>query len=285
MDIVRYSASGQQAPLVGVSDEAGLHPVDQPSLGALLSLPADRIREIAEAAATAAPVTDPVTLLPPADGRMEVWAAGVTYVRSRDARLEESGGADIYDLVYDAERPELFFKSAAWRTVTTGQAIAIRRDSSLNVPEAELAVVVNAAGTIIGYTVCNDVSSRSIEGENPLYLPQAKVYAGACALAPAIRPAWEVSPDDLAISVEVNRNGVAVWAGQSSTSQIKRPLDHLVRYLYAEQDFPEGAILSTGTGAVPELDFTLQEGDTVSIDVAEVGTLINQVVVGGRAAP
>jgi fumarylacetoacetate (FAA) hydrolase family protein/predicted MFS family arabinose efflux permease len=283
MHIVRYAESGQRAAMIGIRDEAGLHPLEEQSLGALLSRSAERIREIAEAAASVPAVTHMVTLLPPVDGRMEVWAAGVTYVRSRDARLEESGGADIYDLVYDAERPELFFKSVAWRAVTTGQPIAIRRDSSLDVPEAELAIVVNAAGTIIGYTVCDDVSSRSIEGENPLYLPQAKIYDGACALAPAIRPAWEVSADDLAITVDVHRDGSTAWAGRTSTSQIHRPLDQLVRFLFAEQSFPHGAIISTGTGIVPELGFTLQDGDTVTIDIDQVGTLVNAVVAHDRA--
>ena len=201
MEIVRYLDAGH-GPLVGIQDGAGVHELPVPSLSALLALPLAEIRDVT-AKATASAVAGGVTLLPPAEGRMEVWAAGVTYFRSREARLEESGGADFYDHVYDAERPELFFKSVPWRVVTHGQPIAIRRDSALNVPEAELAIVVNSAAEIVGYTICNDVSSRTIEAENPLYLPQAKVYAGACAVAPVIRPAWEISATDLAIRMEI----------------------------------------------------------------------------------
>jgi 2-dehydro-3-deoxy-D-arabinonate dehydratase len=182
--------------------------------------------------------------------------------------------------VYDTERPELFFKSAAWRAVTNGQPIAVRRDSALNVPEAEFAIVVNAHAQIVGYTVCDDLSSRSIEAENPLYLPQAKIWDGACALAPGIRPAWEVSADDLGIALHITRHGTVAWSGRTSTSQLKRPLTALASCLFAEQDFPDGAIISTGTGIVPGLDFTLQPGDTVTIDIDQVGTLVNQVVAG-----
>jgi 2-dehydro-3-deoxy-D-arabinonate dehydratase len=224
-----------------------------------------------------------VTLLPPADGRMEVWAAGVTYHRSREARLEESGGADFYQKVYEADRPEVFFKSVPWRVVTDGEPIAIRRDSPLNVPEAELAIVVNSAAEIVGYTVGNDMSSRAIEGENPLYLPQAKIYAGACALAPGIRPAWEVDPGDLAISLRITRGDGVAWSGRTSTSQLERPLQSLVDCLFAEEQFPDGAIISTGTGIVPEMDFTLRPGDVVSIEIEEAGTLTNRVVAGKTA--
>jgi 2-dehydro-3-deoxy-D-arabinonate dehydratase len=251
-----------------------------PSLAALLALPLEEIRAVTARAASAPAIAGPVTLLPPADGRMEVWAAGVTYFRSREARLEESGGADFYDRVYDAQRPELFFKSVPWRVVTHGQPIAIRRDSALNVPEAELAIVVNSAAEIVGYTICDDVSSRTIEAENPLYLPQAKVYAGACALAQVIRPAWEISAADLAISLEISRDGAPNWSGRTSTSQIKRPLQALVDCLFAEADFPDGAIISTGTGIVPEITFTLEPGDTVTIEIDQVGVLANPVVAG-----
>jgi 2-dehydro-3-deoxy-D-arabinonate dehydratase len=221
-----------------------------------------------------------VTLLPPADGRMEIWAAGVTYTRSREARLEESGGADIYQKVYEAQRPELFFKSVPWRVVTDAEPIAIRRDSRLNVPEAELAIVVNSAAEIVGYTVSDDVSSRTIEGENPLYLPQAKIYAGACALAPGIRPAWEVDAGDLAISLRITRRDTIAWEGGARTSQLNRSLPSLVDYLFAEEHFPDGVIISTGTGIVPEMDFTLQPGDLVTIEIEQVGRLANRVVAG-----
>jgi 2-dehydro-3-deoxy-D-arabinonate dehydratase len=278
VEIVRYTDAGQ-GPLAGVRDGSGVHPLPVPDIAALLALPLASIRELTARALAAPAAGGPVTLLAPADGRMEVWAAGVTYFRSREARLEESGGADFYGRVYDAERPELFFKSVPWRVVTHGQPIAIRRDSALNVPEAELAIVVNSAAEIVGYTICDDVSSRTIEAENPLYLPQAKVYDGACALAQAIRPAWEISPADLAISLEITRDGAVAWSGRTSTSQIKRPLAELVDCLFAEQDFPDGAIISTGTGIVPELTFTLAPGDTVTIEINEVGTLANTVAV------
>jgi len=266
--------------MVGVRDDAGLYPLDVPSLGALLASPAADIRAAVGDAVRGAPITEQPVLLPPADGRMEIWAAGVTYHRSRDARLEESGGADIYQRVYEAQRPELFFKSVPWRVVTEAEPIAIRRDSPLNVPEPELAIVVNSAAEIVGYTVCDDVSSRTIEGENPLYLPQAKIYAGACALAAGIRPAWEIDASDLAISVRVIRGDTVAWEGGTRTSQLNRPLTALVDCLFAEENFPDGVIISTGTGIVPEMGFTLQPADLVTIEVEQVGTLTNRVVAG-----
>jgi 2-dehydro-3-deoxy-D-arabinonate dehydratase len=278
--IIRYMTPIDPGPMVGVRDDAGLYPLDVPSLSELLASPASDIRAAVEDAVKTAPIEEQPVLLPPADGRMEIWAAGVTYTRSRDARLEESGGTDFYQRVYDAERPELFFKSVPWRVVTDTEPIAIRRDSPLNVPEAELAIVVSSAAEIVGYTVCDDVSSRAIEGENPLYLPQAKIYAGACALAPGIRPAWEVDASDLAISARVIRGDAVAWEGGTSTSQLRRPLPSLVDCLFAEENFPDGVIISTGTGIVPEMDFTLQPGDLVTIEIEQVGTLTNQVVAG-----
>jgi 2-dehydro-3-deoxy-D-arabinonate dehydratase len=280
MEIVRYDGAGQ-GPLAGVRDGSGVHPLPVPSLAALLALPLEEIRAVTARAASAPAIAGPVTLLPPADGRMEVWAAGVTYERSRTARMAESEqSADVYDRVYAASRPELFFKSAAWRVSGPGEPVSVRRDSALNVPEAELAIVVNSAAEIVGYTICDDVSSRTIEAENPLYLPQAKVYAGACALAQVIRPAWEISAADLAISLEISRDGAPNWSGRTSTSQIKRPLQALVDCLFAEADFPDGAIISTGTGIVPEITFTLEPGDTVTIEIDQVGVLANPVVAG-----
>jgi 2-dehydro-3-deoxy-D-arabinonate dehydratase len=280
--IVRYLTGTDPAPRVAVRDAAdgGLRPLEVPSLGSLLAGPAAAIKDAVAAASRAAPVREQPVLLPPADGRMEIWAAGVTYRRSREARLEESGGADFYQQVYEARRPELFFKSVPWRVVTDGEPIAVRRDSPLNVPEAELAIVVNSAAEIVGYTVCDDVSSRAIEGENPLYLPQAKIYAGACALAPGIRPAWEVDASDLAVSLRITRGDAVAWAGGTRTSQLNRPLPSLVDCLFAEEQFPDGVIISTGTGIVPEMDFTLQPGDLVTIEVEQVGTLANRVVGG-----
>jgi 2-dehydro-3-deoxy-D-arabinonate dehydratase len=282
MHLVRYLTDTDARPRVGIRDAGGLRPLDVPSLGSLLAQPAAAIRA-AVAAAHAAPLpgtlpSGQVILLPPADGRMEIWAAGVTYRRSREARLEESGGADFYQRVYDAARPELFFKSVPWRVVTDTEPIAVRRDSPLNVPEAELAIVVNSAAEIVGYTVCNDVSSRAIEGENPLYLPQAKIYA--CALAPGIRPAWEVDASDLAIGLRIIRSDAVIWSGGTRTSQLNRPLRSLVDCLFAEENFPDGVIISTGTGIVPEMDFTLAPGDLVAIEIEQVGTLANRVVAG-----
>jgi 2-dehydro-3-deoxy-D-arabinonate dehydratase len=256
------------------------------SLGDLLALPLDRIR-----AACASPggATIPVAgaqLLAPVDGRMEVWAAGVTYERSRTARMAESEqSADIYDRVYAAERPELFFKSAAWRVSGPGQPVSVRADSTIDVPEPELAVVLNAAGAIAGYTICNDMSSRSIEGENPLYLPQAKIYLGGCAVGPWIVPAWEVrDPYALTIELTIARGGSTAWEGSASTSTLHRKIDELAAYLFREDEFPDGVILSTGTSLVPDLPFTLEPGDEVRIAISGIGELANPVVRGKAAA-
>jgi 2-dehydro-3-deoxy-D-arabinonate dehydratase len=229
-------------------------------------------------------VDTPLRVLPPIDGLTEVWASGVTYRRSREARVEESSVKDVYTRVYDAERPELFFKSVAWRVVGGDEPIGIRSDSSLNVPEPELALVVNAFGELVGVTICDDVSSRSIEAENPLYLPQAKIYAGACALGPGIRPLWEVpSLDDLAISVRVERAGEVVWADATSTSALHRALSDLVEHLFRAMHFPQGVVLSTGTGLVPDIAFTLHPGDEVTITIDAIGTLRNVVKEGRNA--
>jgi 2-dehydro-3-deoxy-D-arabinonate dehydratase len=211
-----------------------------------------------------------------------VWAAGVTYQQSRAARVEESErSATVYEQVYDADRPELFFKSVAWRVVGDGEPIAVRDDSKVDVPEPELAVVVNAAGEIVGYTVCDDVSSRTLEGENPLYLPQAKIYLGGCSVGPGIRPAWEVTdPYDLTIRLTIRRDGSVHWSGEASTSQLRRRLDELVDYLTRADAFPDGVILSTGTCLVPGTPFTLTAGDEVQIEIDEVGILTNPVVRG-----
>lgn len=225
-----------------------------------------------------------VRLLPPVDGHTEVWASGVTYKRSQEARMEESSVKDVYWRIYEASRPELFLKSVAWRVVGHQDAIGIREDSRLNVPEPELALVLNAQAELLGLTICNDVSSRSIEGENPLYLPQAKIYAGSCALGPGIRPIWEVEDIlDLDIHVEVMRDGTHAWEGLTSTSLIHRSLGELVDYLFRADRFPFGAVLSTGTGLVPDLDFTLLAGDEVAITISGIGTLRN-VVSEGLAA-
>jgi 2-dehydro-3-deoxy-D-arabinonate dehydratase len=260
------------------------------SLGSLWSLPLGELRD--RLGSARGPESDPadISVLAPVDGRTEVWACGVTYETSRAARREESErSADVYQQVYDAERPELFFKSAAWRVSGSGQPIAVRDDSAVNVPEPEVALVVTSAGEIAGYTVCNDVSSRSIEGANPLYLPQAKSYLGACAVGPMIRPAWEVGdPYALEIGLVIERDGAEVWRGTASTAQLHRRYDDLVRWLMHADIHPEGVVLSTGTCLVPATPFSLAEGDTVRITVDQIGTLENPVVRGlaaMRAAP
>jgi 2-dehydro-3-deoxy-D-arabinonate dehydratase len=280
MHLVRYQLPGQ-SPQVGVLRDGMVAPVREiTAMTELLRLSAERLRDAVEQVDGERPVGD-VRLLPPLDGRAEVWCAGVTYERSRGARMEESSEQSVYDRVYSAPRPELFPKSPAWRLVTDGEPIGIRADSGHDVPEPELAVVANSLGEIVGYTVCNDVSSRSIEGENPLYIPQAKVFAGGCALATGIRPAWEVpDPTDLSIELTIRRDGTEVFSGTTSTAKLKRPLTELVEVLFAPNEFPDGVILATGTGIVPELDFTLQAGDVVEISIDEVGTLTNTVAVG-----
>jgi 2-dehydro-3-deoxy-D-arabinonate dehydratase len=256
------------------------------SLGELLALPLAEIRQIcASPGGETIPAAD-VQLLAPADGRMEIWAAGVTYERSRAARMAESEqSADVYDRVYAAERPELFFKSAAWRVSGPGAPVSVRADSSIDVPEPELAVVLNADGAVAGYTICNDMSSRSIEGENPLYLPQAKTYAGGCAVGPWIAPAWEI-PDPYALTIEltISRDGGTAWAGTATTATLHRKIDELASWLFRENDFPAGVILSTGTSLVPELPFTLEAGDEVRITISGIdGALVNPVVRGKAA--
>jgi 2-dehydro-3-deoxy-D-arabinonate dehydratase len=279
MEIVRYVEPGAPQPRVGVRRDGRVAPVGFDSVAALLREPVAGVRE---KLTPAGPEVDAaaVTFLPPVDGRTEVWAAGVTYERSRTGRVEESSASTIYEKVYDAERPEIFLKSVAWRLVTDGEPVALRADSALDVPEPELAVVANSAGDIVGYTVCNDMSSRSIEGENPLYLPQAKIYSGACSVATGIRPAWEVDPGDLAITMRVVRGGEVVYEGETSTARLHRTLEELVATLFEPTDFPDGAVLSTGTGIVPEMSFSLAEGDVVEIEIAQVGTLTNPVVRG-----
>jgi 2-dehydro-3-deoxy-D-arabinonate dehydratase len=256
-----------------------------PTLGSLLAQPLSRIREICAAPGGQTVRDADAGLLAPVDGRTEVWAAGVTYERSRTARMAESErSADIYDRVYDAARPELFFKSAAWRVSGPGAPVSVRADSDIDVPEPELAVVLNYAGDVVGYTICNDMSSRSIEGENPLYLPQAKIYLGGCALGPWITPAWEV-PDPYALRIElvISRDGAVAWQGSSSTSSLRRRIDELAAYLFREDSFPEGAVLSTGTSLVPDLPFTLRAGDEIRIRMEGIGELVNPVVRGKAA--
>jgi 2-dehydro-3-deoxy-D-arabinonate dehydratase len=207
----------------------------------------------------------------------EVWAAGVTYQRSREARAEESVDADPYDRVYSAARPELFFKATPNRVRGPGQKVAIRADSGWDVPEPELAVVCNSRGEVIGYTIGNDMSSRSIEGENPLYLPQAKVYDGCCSLGPAIALAWDFDPADKKIALEIQRGGAVLFRSETTTAAIRRPIPELLEYLHRHQHFESGCILLTGTGIVPPREFTLQPADEVIIEIEGIGVLRNEV--------
>jgi 2-dehydro-3-deoxy-D-arabinonate dehydratase len=215
-------------------------------------------------------------------GNQEVWAAGVTYLRSRDARMlesKESGSADVYQKVYEANRPELFFKAVSHRVVGPGQRVFIRSDSAWNVPEPELTLFINSVGDIQAYTAGNDMSSRSIEGENPLYLPQAKMYEGSCSLGPCLFvPAQPISPETK-ISISINRNNQEVFSNAIQLNRMKRNLSELSAWLYKSLKFPVGCFLMTGTGIVPPHDFTLQEGDEVIINIEGIGTLTNTVGV------
>ncbi|HXJ94949.1 MAG TPA: fumarylacetoacetate hydrolase family protein [Terriglobia bacterium] len=210
----------------------------------------------------------------------EVWAAGVTYYRSRDARMEESkdaGGGDFYAKVYEAERPELFFKAPPYRVVGSGAPVRIRRDAKWSVPEPELTLVINNRAAIIGYTIGNDMSSRDIEGENPLYLPQAKVYDGSCALGPCVYLTHDPLPPDTKIDITIRREGKVAFSGGTTLRSLKRSLTDLVAYLYRETSFPHGCLLMTGTGIVPPTDFTLQRADEITIKIGGIGELCNRV--------
>ncbi|GIH26555.1 fumarylacetoacetate (FAA) hydrolase [Acrocarpospora phusangensis] len=286
MRIVRFISPATGQTLIGVDDgEAITEFGGIATVGELLRLTAAEIQDHCATADGPRHETAKVQLLPPADGRMDVWAAGVTYERSRTARMVESErAADVYDLVYEAPRPELFFKSTAWRVTGHGESVSVRADSGIDVPEPELGLIINRHAEIVGYTVVNDMSSRTIEGENPLYLPQAKIYLGGCAVGPAIRPAWEIpDPYALDIALTITRDGSVAWDGQASTGQLRRRLDELVGYLFREDAFPEGAILATGTCLVPDLPFTLRAGDEITISISGIGTLTSTVVAGKAA--
>ncbi len=213
-------------------------------------------------------------------GSQEIWASGVTYFNSKLARQEESeaaGGGDFYARVYVAERPELFFKSTPHRCVGSGEKVRIRKDSTWNVPEPELTLLLTSSGKIVGYTIGNDMSSRSIEGENPLYLPQAKTYDGCAALGPCIYVSESPFPTESEIHLLINRDGEAVFEGKTSLAQMKRSLEELVGWLFRELSFPHGCFLMTGTGIVPTKDFTLESGDEIRISIDKIGTLTNWV--------
>jgi 2-dehydro-3-deoxy-D-arabinonate dehydratase len=257
--------NGINYELPGVLSLADLHQLKIADIKELLSLRGEVISG------------EPVAPISP---EIELWGAGVTYLRSRDARKEESGVPDVYQRVYEAERPELFFKSTAARTHTTNQLIGIRFDSPASVPEPEVAIFINKFQEIIGYSICNDVTARSIEGENPLYLSQAKIYVGSTSLGPGITPSWLVPPAaEMTISAKITRGDEDIWEAQTSLGALNRTLEDLVTYLYRCQSFPYGVILSTGTGIVPPMNVALASGDIVEISVEGIGTLSNQVEV------
>lgn len=253
-----------------------------PTLSALLEAADPGAAARALSAGASVPLAD-LSLQPPLD-KQEVWAAGVTYKRSQVARMEESeGAASFYDQVYVADRPELFFKATPHRVVGPGGSVRIRQDARWNVPEPELALVLNSRLELVGFTVGNDMSSRDIEGANPLYLPQAKVYDGCCALGPwiTLAPAMPAA-DQITIALSIERGGRQVFGGETSVAQMARSFADLIGWLGRDNSFPQGVILLTGTGVVPGDDFTLAAGDVVRITIAGIGTLANTVVQGPR---
>jgi 2-dehydro-3-deoxy-D-arabinonate dehydratase len=278
--LVRSTTAGDATPRVGVTDGERVVALEGVgSMADLLAHPLADIRRLVDAADLSSGVAvGEVRLLPPIDGTTPVWAAGVTYLTSRDARIEESAQDDVYTLVYDAPRPELFFKAQAHHVVTDGDPVGRRSDSTNDTPEPELALVVNHAGEVVAYTVANDMSSRSIEGENPLYLPQAKMFAASCVLGPRLRVAWEVpDPRALTIAKTLRRAGAVVFDGTASTTQLKRSFDELADHLVRALDVPTAAVLSTGTCLVPALDEPVLDGDVVTISIDGIDAITNTV--------
>lgn len=280
--LVRFDAGA--GPRVGVLDDTRITELSVATMNELLRRSAGEIAELLEASSPAVsrPV-DEVALLAPIDGRTPVWAAGVTYTISRDARVEESkgersGAEDVYMRVYDAERPELFFKASAHEVMTDGDPVGRRDDSTNDTAEPELGVVLNRSGDIVAYTVVNDMSSRSIEGENPLYLPQAKMFAGSCVLAPTLRLATEIAdPLDLTIHMSITRSGTVVFDDEADTARLRRSPSELAAFLYRAMPFPDGVVLSTGTCLVPALDSPVLDGDIVMIEIPGIGRITNIV--------
>jgi 2-dehydro-3-deoxy-D-arabinonate dehydratase len=249
------------------------------SVDDLLARGGDALAQAVASGADGEPVPPGAVVLCPLEGQ-EVWASGVTFERSRSARNEEAGPVDFYDRVYAAERPELFAKAAVGRSRGPEEPVAVRSDSGWDVPEPELGVVADAAGRIVAYTVGNDVSSRSIEAENPLYLPQAKVYEGSCAVGPCLLPVAAAGPvDELEIRLVIERDGATTYEDAVSVATMHRELDELVDWLFRGSDFPVGVVLLTGTSIVPPLEFTLRAGDVVTVEVSGVGRLRNPVEV------
>lgn len=284
MKLARYFPSSQpQAVGVGIVSDDTIVPIhldgDLPSLAAILES-TDPVSTVQDRQEDPLP-RNSVEILAPID-QQEVWAAGVTYKRSQTARMEESeAAASCYDRVYQSPRPELFFKATPNRVSGPGQPLRIRVDSQWNVPEPELTLVVNSRKQLVGYTIGNDMSSRDIEGENPLYLPQAKVYNQCCGLGPWITLADDFPPrEEVGIQLTVRRDGQVVFSGTTRLDQMARSLDDLIQWLGRDNDFPNGVFLLTGTGIVPENDFTLSAGDLVDISIDGIGTLSNRVVQG-----
>jgi 2-dehydro-3-deoxy-D-arabinonate dehydratase len=279
MQLCKLQSKAGEA-VAGVLDQGRVRVLPGPrSLSDLMHAadPAAAARSLLKAGDAGSPV-EQVRLLPPVDAQ-EVWAAGVTYKRSREARERESAGAArFYDLVYTAARPELFFKAPARRVVGPGGAVRIRRDARWSVPEPELALIVSPTMKIVGYTIGNDMSSRDIEGENPLYLPQAKFYDGACALGPAVTLAADLPPlESVSIRLTIARAGATVFDGSTTLAAMARSFEDLVSWLGRETSFPDGVVLLTGTGVVPPDDFTLASGDAIAIEIAGIGRLNNVV--------
>jgi 2-dehydro-3-deoxy-D-arabinonate dehydratase len=273
---VRYTHDG--GTHAGVLGDGAVHRLGD-SLAELWRRSADEIRAAVDDALRVSGIdVRAVRLLAPIDSRTPMWAAGVTYLSSRDARMEESDVQDVYERVYDADRPEIFFKAQSHEVVTSGDPVGRRVDSTNDTPEPELVVVANANGHVVAFGVANDMSSRSIEGENPLYLPQAKVFAASAVLGPTLRVAWEIpDPRELTIEMEIRRGGAAVFSGSTSTARMKRGVDELLSFLFAGQAFPEGVVLSTGTCVVPPLDEPTLDGDEISIRIDGVGSTVNTV--------
>ena len=284
MKLCRFKNKTNEVRIGLVADEAtllDLTPVGITQISPLLESenPAAQLARLVEKKLPQVDL-DAVQLLAPVE-QQEVWAAGVTYLRSKAARMEESDfSATAYDKVYVAERPELFFKSLAEKVAATGEAVGIRRDAKWNVPEPELALVLNSRGQIVGYTIGNDMSSRDIEGENLLYLPQAKIYDRSCALGPwIVLGTPESDAREWKIKIAIERGGQEVFAGETSVGKIKRGFNQLAEFLFRSQKFPHGAVLLTGTGVVPPDNFTLREQDLIEIEISGIGLLKNFVTI------
>ena len=282
--LCRYQTAGSEARVGWITESDRLLDLTGANIPTITTLledpdPQARLGSLAKSSLPSHPLKE-VRLLSPVEGQ-EVWAAGVTYLRSKKARMEESDfSATAYDRVYEAARPEIFFKSMPGKVSGPGDPVGIRRDATWNVPEPELVLAINSTGKVMGYSIGNDMSSRDIEGENLLYLPQAKVYDRSCAVGPCVvLGVTEAQAREWSIQLRIERDGNAVFEGQTSVSQIKRTFDELAGYLCRSQTFPRGAMLLTGTGVVPGDDFTLRAGDRVRITISGIGTLENPVTM------